>query len=188
MIDSNRNVGLGSIQYEWLDEQLAASDATWKFVCHHHPPYSSDENDCGDLWQTNESSHGDLRIRELASLYEKHNVDIVRNGHIHSYERKWPVRNGVAAEKNAPIYVIAGGGGGGLETAGPIRPFFQNPVRHGHHYVMVHVNGGALEYRAFKLDDRLFDTFRIEKSSVAEGPLASAASPNTVGSADAAQC
>ena len=37
----------------------------WKFVCHHHPPYSSDENDYGNLWKTNQGKHGDLRAREL---------------------------------------------------------------------------------------------------------------------------
>lgn len=165
MIDSNRNVDADSEQYRWLDEKLAASKATWKFVCHHHPLYSSDENDYGDLWQTNQSSHGDLRVRELAALYEKHKVDLVWNGHIHSYERTWPVRENKAREDGAPIYVITGGGGGSLETPGPVRPFFQNHVRRGHHYVMVHVNGRTLEFRAYTLDDRLFDTFALQKSS-----------------------
>ena len=43
MIDTNRNVGPDSEQYRWLEQSLAASDARWKFVVHHHPPYSSDE-------------------------------------------------------------------------------------------------------------------------------------------------
>ena len=163
MIDSNRNVKPGSEQYKWLDDQLDKSDSKWKFVCHHHPPYSSDENDYGDLWQTNKSTQGDLRLRQLVPLYEKHDVDIVWNGHIHSYERTWPVKDGKARQKDAPIYVIAGGGGGGLETPGPVRPYFQNHVRRGHHYVMVHINGSTLEFRAYTLDDRLFDTLRIEK-------------------------
>ena len=61
------------------------------------------------------------------------------------------------------IYMITGGGGGGLETPGPYRPFFQNHVRRGHHYVMVHINGQRLEMRSYTLDDRLFDTMTIEK-------------------------
>ena len=91
MIDSNRNVDPSSEQFLWLDRQLSASKATWKFVCHHHPPYSSDENDYGNLWKTNKSTRGDLRVRKLVTLYEKHGVDFVWNGHIHSYERTWPV-------------------------------------------------------------------------------------------------
>lgn len=164
MIDSNRNVGPGSEQYQWLSEQLSSSIATWKIVCHHHPPYSSDENDYGNLWQTNQSTRGDERVRELVPLYEKYQVDIVWNGHIHSYERTWPVRQGKAAQAGeAPIYMITGGGGGSLETPGPVRPFFENTVRHGHHYSMVRVNGATIEIQAYDIENRLFDFVEIKK-------------------------
>ncbi len=164
MIDSNRKVEPGSEQYEWLEASLAESTATWKFVCHHHPPYSSDENDYGDLWKTNQSTRGDLRIRELVPLYDKYGVDIVWTGHIHSYERTWPLREEQAVEVNGTIYMITGGGGGGLETPGPFRPFFQNNVRHGHHYLIVAINGKTLELKSFSLDDELFDTVTINKN------------------------
>lgn len=163
MIDSNRNIEPGSEQYEWLKTQLAASTATWKIACHHHPPYSSDEDDYGDLWKVNESSRGDLRARELSALYDEYKVDIVWSGHIHSYERTWPVKNGAAVEKNGTLYMITGGAGGGLETAGPFRPFFQNNVKHGHHYCMVMVNGRTMEIKAFDLEGRLFDTLTLLK-------------------------
>ncbi|MFN9184090.1 MAG: metallophosphoesterase, partial [Planctomycetota bacterium] len=163
MIDSNRKVDAESEQYRWLEEKLAASTATWKFVCHHHPPYSSDENDYGDLWKTNQSTRGDLRVRQMVPLHEKYGVDIVWTGHIHSYERTWPLKDNEAVDAGGTIYMITGGGGGGLETAGPYRPFFQNNVRRGHHYVMVHINGKTLELRSYTLDDRLFDTTKITK-------------------------
>ncbi len=163
MIDSNRKVDPGSEQYQWLDQELAASDATWKFVCHHHPPYSSDENDYGNLWKNNRSTRGDLRVRELVPLYEKHNVDVVWTGHIHSYERTWPLRDNRAVEVNGTIYMVTGGGGGGLETPGPYRPFFQNNVRRCHHYLIVAINGNTLQLKAFSLDDELFDTVTIYK-------------------------
>lgn len=165
MIDSNRKVEPGSEQYRWLEEKLAASTAIWKFVCHHHPPYSSDENDYGDLWKTNASTRGDLRVRQLVPLYERYGVDIVWTGHIHSYERTWPIKEDKAVDGGGTIYMITGGGGGSLETPGPYRPFFQNHVRHGHHYVMVHINGQRLELRSYTLDDRLFDTTTIEKQA-----------------------
>ena len=112
MIDSNRKVDPESEQFQWLDKSLAKSDATWKFVCHHHPPYSSDENDYGNLWKTNKSTRGDLRVRQLVPLYEKHGVDIVWNGHIHSYERTWPLKANKAVNMGGTIYMITGGGGG----------------------------------------------------------------------------
>ncbi len=163
MIDTNQKVEPGSEQYEWLKTSLAESNTKWKFVCHHHPPYSSDENDYGNLWKTNKGTQGDLRARQLVPLYEEHGVDIVWNGHIHSYERTWRIRKGKAVESNAPFYMITGGGGGGLETPAPTRPFFQNNVRRGHHYVMVHINGGTLELKSYTLNDRLFDQLQIRK-------------------------
>ena len=100
----------------------------------------------------------------LTELYDRHHVDIVFNGHIHSYERTWPIRSGqAAAEGEGTIYMITGGGGGGLETPGPFRPFFQNNVRRGHHYSMVHINAGTLELKSFDLEGQLFDQMKLSK-------------------------
>ena len=162
MVDSNRNVDPGSEQYRWLEKRLASSKAKWKFVSYHHPSYTSDENDYGDMW-SGPSTHGDLRVRALMPLFDKYEVDIVWNGHIHSYERTWPLKGGKVVEAGGTIYMITGGGGGGLETPGPIRPWFQNNVRRGHHWCYVAINGGTLEMKAFDLEGRLFDFMTLKK-------------------------
>lgn len=163
VIDTNIDVRPGSEQYRWLDEQLGKSDATWKFVSHHHPPYSSDENDYGDLWK-GPGLGGDLRARQLSVLYDKHNVDIVWTGHIHSYERTWPVRNNEAVVHNGTIYMVIGGGGGGLETPGPTRWFFTNTIRYGHHFTITSINGPILEFKAYDINGNLFDVMRLNKT------------------------
>jgi predicted phosphodiesterase len=164
MIDSNKNLDPESEQYKWLKQALSESNATWKIAMHHHPPFSSDGDDYGNLWKTRKSTRGDLRARQLAELYDEFKVDVVWNGHIHSYERTWPIRRGKAVETDGTIYMITGGAGGGLETAGPFRPFFTNNVKHGHHYCMVFVNGGTFELRSFDLEGRLFDTVTLSKT------------------------
>ena len=166
MIDSNKECGPESEQYRWLEAQLAESHAIWKFVAYHHPSYSSDEDDYGDLWH-GKSEWGDLRLRPLSKLYDKYGVDIVWNGHIHSYERTWPLVADKPVERDGTIYMITGGGGGRLETAGPIKPYFQNNVKHGHHYCLVAVNGRTLEFKAFDMEGRLFDYMKIDKGAVA---------------------
>jgi hypothetical protein len=169
MIDSNKNVDEGSEQYRWLEKQLSELDrrgsesgVVWRFVCFHHPVYSSDENDYGDLWK-GKSRWGELRVRPLTKLFDKYKVDIVWNGHIHSYERTWPIAHGNVVQKQGTTYMITGGGGGSLEQAGPIRPPFQNNVRRGHHFVFVAINGTTLELKSFDVEGRLFDTLTIEK-------------------------
>jgi len=164
MLDSNREVGPGSDQYAWLEKQLAACQSEWKFVVYHHPSYSSDENDYGDMWK-GRSTHGDLRVRRLVPLYDRYGVDIVWNGHIHSYERTWPLRGNKVSDDPGTTYIVTGGGGGGLETPGPIRPFFQNYVRRGHHYCFVAVAGRRLEFKAFDVENRLYDVLTIEKKA-----------------------
>ena len=163
MIDTNRTVAPGSEQHLWLDEALADSDARWKFVVHHHPPYSSDENDYGDTWK-GQGRRGDLRIRPLTELYDRHGVDLVLNGHIHSYERTWPISGGRVVDDGGVVYTITGGGGGSLEAPGPTRPEFNNTVRTGHHYCMIRLNGRTLEFFAYDLQNRLFDHMTIRKS------------------------
>lgn len=164
MIDSNKECGPGSEQYNWLETELARSQAVWKFVSYHHPSYSSDEDDYGDMWH-GKSEYGDRRLRSLSTLYDKYGVDIVWNGHIHSYERTWPLLADKPVERNGTIYMITGGGGGGLETAGPIRPYFQNNVKHGHHYCLVAINGKTLEFKAFDMEGRMFDYMKLDKNS-----------------------
>lgn len=171
MIDSNKKVDAESEQYRWLeselkeleaDEKEGKSSVVWKFVSYHHPSYSSDEDDYGNLW-TGKSTWGDTRIRELTKLFDRYKVDVVWNGHIHSYERTWPIKEGRVGQPDGTVYMITGGGGGGLEQAGPIRPAFQNNVKRGHHFVFVAINGPTFELKSYDLEGRLFDTVKLVK-------------------------
>jgi len=164
VLDTNtlRKLDKGNEQYDWLDKELAKSTATWKFVYHHHPAYSSDDDDFGDAWRTT-TTQGDARVRALVPLYEKHNVDVVFNGHIHVYERTLPIREGKVDRKRGVIYLTSGGGGGKLENFAPTPTWFKGTFRSDFHYCYVNVSGNHFELKAFDQDDRLFDFFEIVK-------------------------
>jgi len=164
MIDSNKELSPGSEQYAWLDEQLAASQARWKICMHHHPPFSSDD-DYGNDWKKplTQMTFGDTNAKQLVALYDKHAVDVVWNGHIHSYERSWMLRAGKPVEKNGTVYMITGGAGGHLETFGPYRPAFQHRVRRGHHFSYVTCFGDTLDIKAFDDGGQLFDHAVLHK-------------------------
>jgi len=77
----------GSAQYGWIEQDLAAADANreerpWVVLLGHRPMYSSDE----------QSDSGDLRV-DIEPLLKKYNVDLYVAGHMHEYERTYPVYN-----------------------------------------------------------------------------------------------
>lgn len=162
VIDSNKPLIPGSEQYLWLDRELAASKATWKFTYHHHPAYSSDDNDYGDTW-VGASNLGDRNVRFLVPLYEKHGVDICFNGHVHVYERTLPLRTGKVDRKNGVTYVTSGGGGGSLENFAPNPTWFKAEVRSDYHFCQVSIEGNRLNLKAFDHEGRLFDQMDREK-------------------------
>jgi 3',5'-cyclic AMP phosphodiesterase CpdA len=163
VLDSNKSLAPGSEQYRWLDEELAKSEAKWKFCYHHHPAYSSDDNDWGDTWKGVASPQGDRNVRQLVPVYEKHHVDIVFNGHIHVYERTWPIRAGKIDREKGVLYITSGGGGGKLENFSPVPSWFKAQCRSDYHYCYVTIHGGRLSFRAFDHQGMLFDTFDVDK-------------------------
>lgn len=162
MLDSNRPMGPGSDQYRWLDEELGRSTARWKFAAHHHPTYTSDEDDYGDTWR-GPSALGDLKVRSVVPLYEKHGVDIVFFGHLHTYERSWPVADGRVNFQRGVRYVQTGGAGGNLEDFTPTRNWFSTKLYRGHHYCILNVFEGRLRFQMFDSEGRLRDMFELEK-------------------------
>jgi 3',5'-cyclic AMP phosphodiesterase CpdA len=63
-------------QAEWLDAALTASDARWRIVSMHHPIFSSGRG----------RDNADRR-EILLPIFLKHNVDLVLQGHDHTYAR-----------------------------------------------------------------------------------------------------
>lgn len=90
IIDSNQDMEPGSPQYLWLVDELAKSKSMWKIAAHHHPPYSSDSDDYGNT-ESALPLDGDPNFDPIIPVYEKYNIDMVFYGHVHSYERTWPL-------------------------------------------------------------------------------------------------
>jgi len=162
IVDSQRPLTKESEQYLWLDSVLGTSKATWKIVAMHKAAYSSDEDDYGDTTLTR-SMRGDIKLRGLSNLYEKHKVDIAWCGHIHSYERTHPIKQGKPVLEGGVIYMVTGGGGGGLEKAAPWRSPFTAKVYSGHHYCLVNVFGPTLRIESYTPEGSLFDLLELRK-------------------------
>jgi alkaline phosphatase/predicted phosphodiesterase len=162
MLDSCRDLKPGSEIYNWLDSALARSTAQWKFVVHHHPPYTSDEDDYGDTYKEL-SLLGAPVVQPLIPLYDKHQVDMVFYGHIHDYERTWPIRNNQINHSDGVVYIQTGGCGGGLENYAPTRSWFTQKLHRDHHFCLVNIHENNLHFQAIDQNWQLFDTFSIKK-------------------------
>ncbi|RJE72768.1 metallophosphoesterase [Reichenbachiella sp. MSK19-1] len=166
MLDSNRKdqFAEGAEQYVWLEEQLQHSTAEWKFVAHHHAPYSSDEDDYGDSWKES-TSMGDPEIKPIVPLYEKYGVDMVFFGHLHTYQRTHQILDNKVTNTKGVTYVQAGGAGGNLEDFAPTRSWFSAKTFRGHHYLTIEVFGDELELRMYDSEGRMKDIFKLNKST-----------------------
>lgn len=164
MIDGNRSLRDQSDQLAWLEQALRASTATWRFAVLHQPPYTSDSNDYGNTL-VGASTRGDMNVRNIVALLEKYDVDVCFSGHVHDYERTFPIRDGevTAYEEGGVIYVTAAGGGGSLEDFDPANTWFGHKKARRHHFVYVAIHGDQLEFQAVDEDGRLFDGMTLRK-------------------------
>jgi 3',5'-cyclic AMP phosphodiesterase CpdA len=76
-------------QGAWLERTLAGSDAAFRVVALHHPPYSAG-------W------HGSSRVvrRAFGPAFVRHGVELVLAGHEHDYQRSKPI--------NGTVYIVSG--------------------------------------------------------------------------------
>lgn len=111
-----------------------------------------------------QSENGDLRVRnDFVDIYEKHNVDVVFFGHLHSYERTHGIRSNQINSEQGVIYVQTGGGGGNHERASPTRNWFTRKVFSEYHYTMVNIVDNTVTVTVIDADGRMRDQFRLEK-------------------------
>lgn len=162
MLNSNLKDELqkGGDQYTWLSGEMEKSKARWKFVVLHHAPYSADEDDYGNTW-AGQGNQGDPELGDLIKLMESAGVKMVFFGHLHSYMRSLPLKDGRIDLENGLTYVQVGGAGGNLEDNAPTRTWFTAKINRGFHYCTVQIAGQSLELRAYDLEGQLLDIYRF---------------------------
>lgn len=132
-------------QARWLELGLQRSNATWKIVSLHHPPYSS------------ESIHGNNQhlIKYLSPMLERYGVDLCLSGHSHLYERTKSIR-GVT-------YIVSGGGSASLRKYTD-NNWFTEVIYSKHHFLDILGDSKTLSLRAIDADGQVLDSHNIVKS------------------------
>ena len=148
-LDTNGDFSPESAQYNFLIDALESEErasAMWTFVYAHHPPFT-------EFWT---GYYGDQRVQDhLVPVYEQYDVDMVLNGHTHSYER---------GEKEHVHYLVSGGGGGTLDDyfIDYDHISFSSQT---HHFTRIDVDGDQLVVTATSDAGEEIDRFTIHKLS-----------------------
>jgi len=138
-------------QKVWIEEQLAKSDATWKFAMFHFAPYNWDE------------PYPDIQAAWIP-IFDKYHVDMVMNGHIHYYMRTKPMKGGkvVGSYNEGTAYVESVA----IPTAPekhPEEPYTVVRNFNGDIYQYVKIEGNKLSFIATSSDNKVIDSFTIKK-------------------------
>lgn len=122
-------------QRAFLERALARSDATWKIVALHHPPYSAG-------YQGSEEPVRDA----FSPIFARYGVQLVLSGHDHDYQRSEPI-DGVT-------YVVTGAAAGTRRTG---ENDYTAVSFSWHHFVDIAVFDDRLVLRAVNQDERVAD-------------------------------
>ena len=141
-LNSNRTriaIDPASAQYQWLQQDLAANSQACKIVYYHHPLFN-----IGPEGSTSQLS-------DIWSLLAQSGVEIVINGHDHTYQRWVPLNGSGQPAANGITEFVAGASGHGLQTIGTsdsrvAYSIDTNPTAFGALKLVLNNNGASFQY------------------------------------------
>jgi hypothetical protein len=167
-----------SEQYNFVVNDLRNTannpDIKWIIVTMHSPFYSSPntfkEFDCG----------GDEACQLYHPLFDKYGVDLVLQGHVHNYERSFPLKFNQATPSNpivtstmktdyenpdGEIFAIVGTGGVNLHGLSDSAPFIASQQDSNFGILDIHLSDNKLDAKFVTNDGVIDDHFSISKTA-----------------------
>jgi 3',5'-cyclic AMP phosphodiesterase CpdA len=138
-------------QVGWLEERLRQNPNRWTVITFHHPIYASakgrDNAELRRLWQP---------------LFARYGVDLVLQGHDHTYARS-NLRTGLNQREanSGTVYVVSVSGPKmyAVERA----PWMQRTAEDTQLYQLITIDGDRLRYEARTATGELYDAFELRK-------------------------
>jgi hypothetical protein len=146
--------GPGDPQYEWLQQDLAASDASCTLAYWHHPRFDWLKYQNADWTQDYEF----LRSKPFWDLLSAAGADVVLAGHNHNYSRWKPMDADGLADPSGIRQFIVGSGGRNLNNLGSAstRPAtFATGWAGGFGYLEMTLHPGSYDWRFVPADGQL---------------------------------
>lgn len=137
----------------WLDELLSENPNRWTIVSIHQTFYSTG------------AKRDHVKLREIfIPVFDKHSVDLVLQGHDHTYGRTYKLRDGkiVGKNKKGTVYVVS--------VSGPkmysVNPKFEHlMVKMGKNtqlFQVISVERDKLKFQCFTATGEIFDEFLLK--------------------------
>eukprot|EP01080_Neovahlkampfia_damariscottae_P003197 gene3197-5513_t len=152
------NYTRGSVQYKWLEKDLKTvnrSKTRWIIVTYHFPAYSSNAR---------YSENIKLR-RSLEPLFYEYGVDLIINGHVHSYERSCSVFNDKCDDK-APMHIILGTAGRVLYDTWRLKPIWSAHREGSHGIGLFDVEATTLKFQYIRMNGTVGDSAILKKKGI----------------------
>ncbi len=160
--DSSRSTN--GAMLTWLSNDLAGTTKDWVIAYWHHPPYTKGSHD-SDYQPDSDGVMFDMRSNALPIL-ESYGVDLVLNGHSHSYERSYLLDGhyGTSGSFNSSMRVDSGDGrenGDGAYSKNPAGAANQGAV-----YAVVgssaKLGGGSLDHPAMYIGRNILGSMVLD--------------------------
>ncbi|MBN1197138.1 MAG: metallophosphoesterase family protein [Candidatus Aminicenantes bacterium] len=142
-------------QAAWLDRVLREKRSTpWTVLLMHHPIYSTGRD----------RDNRELR-EQLLPVIDAHGVDLVLQGHDHTYGRTFRLRGGqrVRSNRGGTVYVVSVAG----PKQYPLNPMYRSIMARmaadRQLYQVIRVEKNRLRFDAWTADGALFDSFELKK-------------------------
>lgn len=151
-------------QAPWLREVLSKNPNRWTVVTLHHPVYSTakgrDNPVVRDTWQP---------------IFDEFRVDLVLQGHDHTYGRTNLATGSNARSGSGTVYVVSVSGPKMYEI--DRKSLFARIAEQTQLYQVIHVDRDTLRYEAKTAAGRLYDAFTLRKNLNGPNSLETQAAP-----------
>lgn len=153
---------LRDAQVQWLDSILTNDPRKWTAITLHYPFYSTNPR------------RDNPELREyFKPIVDKHQVDIVLQGHDHAYGRGMvqnvPTGGQVVSAESGTMYVVSVSGPKMYDVSDD--PWMKRRAANTQLFQLISIEGDELLYEAYTATGKLYDAFSLQKRDGASNQL-----------------